>query len=274
MYRKYCCFGILLLVGAVLAASPAQADLLWSGVTVDPLLGTYSPGTNQAGNDAQLPTGWVLSPTDTTTYTAPTGSLLPSSYTGQVFGYWQRADWSSYFPTVSASSPPCAGTDYYMLYGSAALDGRSYGSYTSTQATTIIIPTDLNVGGAGSSYTMSFATLDRSGNQGFSYNGRTAQIDLVYYDGSSWMSLTGAPATVTGSGANTWFAASGNWTLASSPGSYQLGMLISFVGAAVHQQFYINNLQLSGTVVPEPSTLAMLAAGLIGLLCYAWRKRK
>ncbi|MBN1395855.1 MAG: PEP-CTERM sorting domain-containing protein [Pirellulales bacterium] len=27
-------------------------------------------------------------------------------------------------------------------------------------------------------------------------------------------------------------------------------------------------------VVPEPSTLALLAAGLVGLLCYAWRKRK
>ncbi len=27
-------------------------------------------------------------------------------------------------------------------------------------------------------------------------------------------------------------------------------------------------------VVPEPGTLALLAAGLIGLLCYAWRKRK
>lgn len=27
-------------------------------------------------------------------------------------------------------------------------------------------------------------------------------------------------------------------------------------------------------VVPEPSTLALLATGLIGLLCYAWRKRR
>ena len=26
--------------------------------------------------------------------------------------------------------------------------------------------------------------------------------------------------------------------------------------------------------IPEPSTLALLAAGLAGLLCYAWRKRK
>ena len=30
----------------------------------------------------------------------------------------------------------------------------------------------------------------------------------------------------------------------------------------------------TSTVVPEPSTLALLASGLIGLLCYAWRKRK
>jgi hypothetical protein len=30
----------------------------------------------------------------------------------------------------------------------------------------------------------------------------------------------------------------------------------------------------SATVVPEPGTLALLAAGLMGLLAYAWRKRK
>ena len=35
-----------------------------------------------------------------------------------------------------------------------------------------------------------------------------------------------------------------------------------------------DNLQVSNLVIPEPSMLALLATGLIGLLCYAWRKRK
>jgi autotransporter-associated beta strand protein len=33
-------------------------------------------------------------------------------------------------------------------------------------------------------------------------------------------------------------------------------------------------MSLSASIVPEPGTLALLATGLLGLLCYAWRKRK
>ncbi|NLF09686.1 MAG: PEP-CTERM sorting domain-containing protein [Pirellulaceae bacterium] len=36
----------------------------------------------------------------------------------------------------------------------------------------------------------------------------------------------------------------------------------------------ISMLKLAYTPIPEPSTLALLACGLIGLLAYAWRKRK
>jgi len=39
---------------------------------------------------------------------------------------------------------------------------------------------------------------------------------------------------------------------------------------------YAGNLytQMSASVIPEPSTIIMLSAGLLGLLAYAWRKRK
>jgi ABC-type amino acid transport substrate-binding protein len=31
---------------------------------------------------------------------------------------------------------------------------------------------------------------------------------------------------------------------------------------------------LSASIVPEPGTLALLVTGLLGLLCYAWRRRR
>jgi hypothetical protein len=55
---------------------------------------------------------------------------------------------------------------------------------------------------------------------------------------------------------------SGGGTLAGSPGTYSVQFADS--GTAGVQE----------TTVPEPGTLALMAAGLAGLLAYAWRKRK
>jgi len=42
-------------------------------------------------------------------------------------------------------------------------------------------------------------------------------------------------------------------------------------GGVMHQTLYLH---IDGQVVPEPSTGILLAAGLIGLLAFAWRKRR
>jgi hypothetical protein len=36
----------------------------------------------------------------------------------------------------------------------------------------------------------------------------------------------------------------------------------------------VDNVRLTASEVPEPSTLVSLAAAAVGLLAYAWRKRK
>jgi hypothetical protein len=36
----------------------------------------------------------------------------------------------------------------------------------------------------------------------------------------------------------------------------------------------LDNVRLSDSTVPEPGTIVLLGTGLLGLLAYAWRKRK
>ena len=49
---------------------------------------------------------------------------------------------------------------------------------------------------------------------------------------------------------------------------------IVFVGAAGNGTPILSAWQVRNVTAPEPSTLALLAGGLIGLVAYAWRKRK
>jgi hypothetical protein len=47
-----------------------------------------------------------------------------------------------------------------------------------------------------------------------------------------------------------------------------------YLGVIIGTGTYADNVRLDITPAPEPSTLVLLASGLIGLLAYAWRKRK
>ncbi len=51
-------------------------------------------------------------------------------------------------------------------------------------------------------------------------------------------------------------------------------MMNSQTGGVWGNWMGITEVGLSEGVIPEPSTLVLLAAALAGLLAYAWRKRK
>lgn len=63
------------------------------------------------------------------------------------------------------------------------------------------------------------------------------------------------------------------FTLASDPTTWNaLYCRLSNPANSTHELSKLDNLTI--TYVPEPGTLALLAAGLVGLLAYAWRKRQ
>lgn len=63
--------------------------------------------------------------------------------------------------------------------------------------------------------------------------------------------------------------------LDAAPAAFGFTPSISYVGFG-NQEGYggVVNFTLTATTVPEPSVIALLVSGLIGLLAYAWRKRR
>jgi len=81
-------------------------------------------------------------------------------------------------------------------------------------------------------------------------------------------------------GYDSFATAKGTWSLHSVSAIYTgvsgryLTIGLGAVGAAGSWGGGFDDLSLTITPVPEPSTLALLATALIGLLCYAWKKRR
>ncbi|NLF07394.1 MAG: PEP-CTERM sorting domain-containing protein [Pirellulaceae bacterium] len=86
--------------------------------------------------------------------------------------------------------------------------------------------------------------------------------------GSGGYSLQPYYQDVTGGGAKTNYGSALAVTISDLAGQWD-SLQVRLNGAGE-----VGEIRVSSGVIPEPSTFALLACGLVGLLAYAWRKRK
>ena len=104
---------------------------------------------------------------------------------------------------------------------------------------------------------------------------------LVQFWSNASDGARGADRTTLTSGANTVELKANLLNAVNSLGQYVIG---TFTADAVTQTFTVTRtggsyawqsaIQLRNVTVPEPSTIVLLGMGVMGLLAYAWRKRK
>ena len=143
---------------------------------------------------------------------------------------------------------------------------------------------------------LNFASSDESISQSFAVAAGTAYT-VSYYDryrdtsgctlkatlGAAAGTLTLGPSTVstpTGSGTSTLtqttLGTSSAWTeyTFGFTASQSTTATLTFGSATGSDGVYLDNVSVTAIPTPEPTTIVLLTTGLLGLLAYAWRRRK
>jgi hypothetical protein len=96
---------------------------------------------------------------------------------------------------------------------------------------------------------------------GDSPHGFAVSTDIVSDPTVTMLATQDLPITVDGEAATVAFSTTGT----------------QYLGMVINSSYSANNIQIREigfNTVPEPSTLVLATGGVIGLLCYAWRKRR
>lgn len=215
---------------------------------------TGEPMTDSRRGFGLYPTqyGWLLG---TGVFSWPMVTAGASSVTNSqwhnVALLWDGASMTSYLDGTQVGGPkaatPFLNSSVTLWFGSE----RGTSTFTGQLDDAAIFDTTLTVGQIASIHNVGTSEL------GYSMGDMSKLFDVY---------SAAVGATTTTSDGKTWKHVDGGLPgtagqLAGTPGSYSV--VFSDTGSAGVQQ-----------VIPEPSTLVLLAAGLFGLLAYAWRKRR
>jgi len=230
---------VLVVMAVLFIAAPAMADVIWDG-TGSLLDKGYVLATS---THTQAPFSW-----DTPSVGFASQNTTPENstyYKLTADGLTKAAGWQVDFGAQVLSTVTANG-DYFGSYINAEDDVGGLAALMRTDQVTFFKSdfSDYTGTGAHDGSTMWVAVDMTSGTHKVSVE-RIANGNLCAYVDDL---LVGTSAGA-----------------ANAPSTIMLGDASSNGGANIVWD-YVN--------VPEPSTLALLATGLFGLLCYAWRKRK
>jgi hypothetical protein len=233
------------LVGLLAFASLAQATVInFENYTLGDLAGQdgWTGGVSSvvataSGDPAQAGSQWISA------YGSPQRTFTGSSDIGNVTNV-------SFLLKPNATG---SYTDYYISVGSARL---------------AYFGVDHNVGGWGRWYVYPAAGGSAFIRSSTEYNS-IWQVNVALDFTAQNYDITVTDIATSASWSKLDQAFTGAVTLAAAQAS-GITFKIEALGGATHSN--IDNITV-GTI-PEPSVIVLLASGLIGLLCYAWRKRK